>query len=58
VRLVNGQFKIESRPGAGTIVRVEIPLDASSRRGPEAGVCAPTETDSPPTLLQKQSSPL
>jgi signal transduction histidine kinase len=37
VRLIDGKFKIESRPGAGTIVRVEIPLKHSERRDPEAG---------------------
>lgn len=37
VRLIDGKFKIESRPGAGTIVRVEIPLAHSDRSEPEAG---------------------
>lgn len=51
VRLVNGTFNIESRPGAGTIVRVEIPLSASSRRAAVAGGSAATEPDPTPTPL-------
>jgi len=36
VRLVNGRFTLESKPGIGTIVRVEIPINAEdSRRAPE-----------------------
>ncbi|MBA4136094.1 MAG: hypothetical protein C0518_02115 [Opitutus sp.] len=57
VRLVNGKFNIESRPGAGTIVRVEIPLRPPSTRTPEAGGNLPVE-DSLPTTLQKQPIPL
>lgn len=56
VRLVNGKFNIESRPSAGTIVRVEIPLRPSSSRLPEAGGNA--AEDSSPTPLQKQPIPL
>lgn len=56
VRLVNGRFNIESRPSAGTIVRVEIPLDATSPHTTEAGGRA--SSDSSPTPVQKQNIPL
>lgn len=56
VRLVNGRFNIESRPSAGTIVRVEIPLDPTSPHAAEAGGGA--SPDSSPTPVQKQTIPL
>jgi signal transduction histidine kinase len=55
VRLVNGKFNIESRPGAGTIVRVEIPLESSASPAAEAGGGAAAHSSTP--LLQKQPIP-
>jgi signal transduction histidine kinase len=41
VRLVNGTFAIESRPGHGTRIRVQIPLDTRAGSGcPDEGPCA------------------
>jgi signal transduction histidine kinase len=52
VRLVSGKFNVESRPGAGTIVRVEIPLDERSARPAEAGGSDdPTPPQPPVTKL-------
>jgi signal transduction histidine kinase len=56
VRLVSGKFNIESRPSAGTIVRVEIPLRPPPPRTPEAGGKSPVE-DPFPSTLQKQPIP-
>jgi signal transduction histidine kinase len=56
VRLVNGRFNLESRPSAGTIVRVEIPLEPTSPHAAEAGGGA--SPDSSPTPVQKQTIPL
>lgn len=39
VRLINGEFAVESEPGKGTLVRVQVPLKAERRAG-EIGTSA------------------
>jgi hypothetical protein len=40
VRLVNGSFAIESGPGVGTRIRVQVSLDAQARNtDPEGAPC-------------------
>lgn len=54
VRLVNGQFAIESVPRRGTTVRVQIPIPSLSTPAPtpEAGVSTPSPVPRPPNSYE------